>query len=337
MLTGLVRGSIRHRLVVITLAGALVVYGLSTLPNIPLDVFPEFAPPQVSIQTEAPGFSPEQVEVLVTKPIEDAINGVQGIGAVRSQSIQGLSVITAILSEHTDVYRARQSLAERLGEVVGRLPATVRPPVLTPLTSSSSTVLVFGITSPTRTLMDQRSFVDWVVRPRLLATPGVSKVAVFANHGLRQRSRRHDLSLSAHRDSFVRLIDHSGAPHARRFARRVEELSEADPIESHSGRIGLNLDLPHFPAEDGDLGDAGRREQPGTQYPVNEAPLVHEAASRRGDAEHQNGARGAREWGQHRWPNGCRKASDHFAESLGQRLASPIYVGMLGQDGSDDR
>jgi len=179
MLTALVRHSIRHRGVVIGLALALVVYGAGVVAHARLDVFPEFAPPQVSIQTEAPGLSPEQVEVLVTKPLEDAINGVEGIAAVRSQSIQGLSVITAVLAEQEDIYRARQALAERLVEATGRLPATVEPPVLTPLTSSSSTVLVVGVTSTTRSLMEQRSFVDWVMRPRLLATPGVSKVAVF--------------------------------------------------------------------------------------------------------------------------------------------------------------
>ena len=179
MLSAVVRGSIRHRAVAIGLAGALVLVGATTLARAPLDVFPEFAPPQVSIQTEAPGFSPEQAEVLVTRPIENAVNGVQGIAAVRSQSIQGLSVITAVLGEDTDIYQARQSLAERLGEASGSLPESVHPPVLTPLTSSSSTVLVVGITSATRSPMEQRTFVDWVLRPRLLATPGVSKVAVF--------------------------------------------------------------------------------------------------------------------------------------------------------------
>ncbi|HEY9506485.1 MAG TPA: efflux RND transporter permease subunit [Gemmatimonadales bacterium] len=179
MLTRLVRGSIRHRGVVLGLAAALVVLGADTLSRAPLDVFPEFAPPQVSIQTEAPGFSPEQVELQVTKPIEDAINGVQGIAAIRSQSIQGLSVVTAVLAERVDIHQARQALAERLGEAAGRLPPTVEPPVLTPLTSSSSTVLVVGITSDSVSPMAQRSFVDWVLRPRLLAVPGVSKVAVF--------------------------------------------------------------------------------------------------------------------------------------------------------------
>ena len=179
MLNALVRGSIRHRAVVLGLAAALVVVGAGTLGRAPLDVFPEFAPPQVSIQTEAPGLSPEQVELLVTKPIEDAINGVQGIAAVRSQSIQGLSVVTAVLAERVDIHQARQALAVRLADVTIRLPGTVEPPVLTPLTSSSSTVLVVGITSDSLGSLEQRSFVDWVLRPRLLAVPGVSKVAVF--------------------------------------------------------------------------------------------------------------------------------------------------------------
>ncbi len=179
MLASLVRFSVRHPGVVLGLAVVLVAYGTSRLLAAPLDVFPEFAPPQVSIQTEAPGFAPEQVEVLVTKPIEDVLNGVAGIAIVRSQSIQGLSIITAVLAPATDIFRARQALAERLVEAVPRLPRAVLPPVISPLTSSSSTVLVIGFTSTTRSSMDQRSIVDWTVRPRLLATPGVAKVASF--------------------------------------------------------------------------------------------------------------------------------------------------------------
>ena len=117
--------------------------------------------------------------MLVTKPIEDVINGVAGIAIVRSQSIQGLSIITAVLAPGTDIFRARQALAERLVEAVPRLPRSVPPPVISPLTSSSSTVLVIGFTSKTRSLLEQRTVVDWMVRPRLLATPGVAKVASF--------------------------------------------------------------------------------------------------------------------------------------------------------------
>ena len=118
--------------------------------------------------------------MLVTKPIEDAINGVQGIAAVRSQSIQGLSVITAVLAEHEDIYRARQSLAERLGEAAGAA-ARDRPAAGA---DAAHVVVQHGAgrrhhVRPRGSLMEQRTFVDWVLRPRLLATPGVSKVAVF--------------------------------------------------------------------------------------------------------------------------------------------------------------
>lgn len=179
MLSALVRFSARHRGVVLGLAVALLVAGAHALARAKLDIFPEFAPPQVSIQTEAPGLSPEQVELLVTKPIEDAINGVEGIVTVRSQSIQGLSVITAVLGDNVEIHRARQSVAERLTEAAGRLPLSVRAPVLSPLTSSSSTVLVVGLTSDTKSPMEVRTFADRVLRPRLLATPGVAKVALF--------------------------------------------------------------------------------------------------------------------------------------------------------------
>src|SRR5580765_92282 len=110
MLAALVRFSVRRPGIVLGVALALLIYGLHTLSRATLDVFPEFAPPQVSIQTEAPGFAPEQVEILVTKPIEDVINGVAGIAIVRSQSIQGLSIITAVLAPGTDIFRARQAL-----------------------------------------------------------------------------------------------------------------------------------------------------------------------------------------------------------------------------------
>lgn len=218
MLTGLVGFAVRRPGIVIGLAATLLLYGASVLARAKLDVFPEFAPPQVSIQTEAPGFSPEQVEVLVTKPIEDAINGVGGVAVIRSQSIQGLSVVTAVLVEGTGVRDARQQLAERLGEMVRRLPAAVDAPVLSPLTSSSSTVLMVGFASATRTPMEQRTFVDWVVRPRILATPGVAKVAVFGGE-VRQlqvladpeRLRAHGLSLADVVDAAGRATNVRGA------------------------------------------------------------------------------------------------------------------------------
>src|SRR5204863_4138494 len=112
-----------------------------------LDVFPEFAPPQVVVQTEAPGLSPLEVEQLVTLPIEQAVNGIPRLETLRSQSIQGLSVITAIFEDGTDLYRARQQVSERLTELAGQFPAGVKVPRLAPLTPTSGRLLTVAFTS----------------------------------------------------------------------------------------------------------------------------------------------------------------------------------------------
>ena len=171
--------SIRHRGVVIALACALLAYGIYALGRSKYDVFPEFAPPQVGIQTEAVGLTPEQVEVLVTRPIENAINGVPGVQTLRSTSIQGLSVVTVFFDPASDIYRDRQVVAERLAVAAQQLPQGVQPPAMTPLTSSTSVVLVAGLTSDKRSLMDLRTIAQWTVRLRLLAVPGVANVTVF--------------------------------------------------------------------------------------------------------------------------------------------------------------
>ena len=179
MIRALIDFSIRFRGVVIALACVLTAYGVYVVKNAKYDVYPEFAPPEVVVQTEAPGLSPEQVEALVTQPIENTLNGVASIESLRSESTQGLSVITAIFEEHTDVYRARQVVGERLTEVSGGLPQGVREPVMAPLTSAASMVLAIGLTSDTRSLMDIRTFADWTLRPRLLGVPGVAKAVIF--------------------------------------------------------------------------------------------------------------------------------------------------------------
>ncbi len=171
--------AIRFRGILVALSLLLLGYGALSVTQSRYDVFPEFAPPQAGIQTEAPGLASEEVEVLVTQPLENAISGVSGIRSLRSISIQGLSVVTVTFDPGSDVYRDRQVVAERLAYAASQLPAGVKPPVLTPLTSSSSTVLVAGLTSKTRSLMDIRTVADWTVKLRLLAVPGVAKVAVF--------------------------------------------------------------------------------------------------------------------------------------------------------------
>jgi len=179
MLNGIVRFSLRYRGIIIALAFALLGYGIYSLSRAKYDVFPEFAPPMVTIQTEAPGLSPEQVELLVTTPTETSIYGVPGIKSLLSGSIQGLSVVTVTFQSGTDIYRARQLVAEQLTTVVGKLPQGVQAPVMTPLTSSTSIVLAIGLRSDKLSQMQLRTIADWTVRLRLLAVPGVAGVTVF--------------------------------------------------------------------------------------------------------------------------------------------------------------
>src|SRR5579859_749049 len=127
---------LRYRGTVAVLTFLALVLGGWTVSQIPLDVFPEFVPPSVSIQTEAPGFTPQQVEQLITKPIENAVNGAPGIAAMRSESIAGLSVIAITFRDGTNLYTARQGISERLAEL-GGLPTNVAQPRLSPLVSST--------------------------------------------------------------------------------------------------------------------------------------------------------------------------------------------------------
>lgn len=179
MLVTLIRFSLRYSGVIITLAGILLFYSAYRFVSAGLDIFPEFAPKRVVIQTEAPGLAAGQVEVLVTQPIETAVRSLIGLEALRSESIQGLSIVTATFVESGDMYRNRQLVSERLANVGQKLPAGIGTPVAVPLTSSSATVLTLGVSSAHQSLMELRTLVDWTLAPRLLATPGVADVNVF--------------------------------------------------------------------------------------------------------------------------------------------------------------
>src|SRR3954462_2670647 len=135
MLQAIVQLSLRFRGVVLALSCLLLAYGTWVALHAKMDVFPDFVPPQVTVQTEAPGLAPEQVETLVTRPVENAINGLGNQESLRSETIQGLSVITLVFKEGTDIQVARQMLGERLGEIATQLPLGVKPPKLSPLVS----------------------------------------------------------------------------------------------------------------------------------------------------------------------------------------------------------
>lgn len=179
MIAALVDFSIRRRGVVVSLVGVVMIYGGLQLARAGLDIFPEFSPKLVIIQTEAPGFSAEQVELLVTRPLEDSLAGIIGVENTRSESIQGLSIINVFFAEDTDVYRNRQLISERLAGASDRIPKGTGPATVVPLASSSATILTIGVTSTSKSLMEVRDLVDWMIVPRILSVTGVADVNVF--------------------------------------------------------------------------------------------------------------------------------------------------------------
>ena len=198
MLNRIVHFSLRFRGVVMVLACVLVGYGLFVAAHAKLDVFPNFVPPQVVVQTEAPGLSPEQVEVLVTRPVENIINGLGNMESLRSESIPGLSVITAVFKEKTDIFVARQMLAEKLGETAGELPAGVKSPKMSPLTSATMDLLKIGLVSEKLSPMELRTLADWTVKPRLLSVPGVARCMVYGGQVRQLQIQLHPDRLMAY-------------------------------------------------------------------------------------------------------------------------------------------
>lgn len=145
----------------------------------PLDVFPSFAPPQVEIQTDASGLAPEEIESLVTRPIESAINGTPGLESLRSASAVGISSIKAVFSPDTDIYRARQLVTERLQRAQGLLPQGVRQPEILPINSPLGWAVKYAFVPETTDLMEVWRVVNWDVKNRLLAVPGVSNIFIY--------------------------------------------------------------------------------------------------------------------------------------------------------------
>ena len=175
----LVALSLRNRIVVVALGVLLVVAAARTLRTTPLDVFPEFAPPLVEVQTEAPGLSTNEVESLVTVPLEAALNGIPGLDRIRSKSVLGLSSVVLILDPTSDVMTARQMVQERLSRAASQLPAVARPPVMLSPLSSLSRVMKIGLTSESLSQVELSTLAKWTIRPRLMAIPGVANVAIW--------------------------------------------------------------------------------------------------------------------------------------------------------------
>ena len=177
MVDRIIQFSLNNRMLVIALAVILLVAGAAQMRRLPIDVFPNLNRPRVVVITEAPGMAPEEVESLITFPLETAFNGASGVMAVRSSSGIGISVVYVEFDWNTDIYNDRQVVNERLQLAAEQLPAGVKP-TLAPISSIMGQILMYGMwseggkTSP----MEVRTLADWVVRQRLLTIPGVSQV-----------------------------------------------------------------------------------------------------------------------------------------------------------------
>jgi len=179
MLDKLMQISLRNRLIVIIAALALFIVGVLITSKAPVDVFPDLTAPTVTIITEAHGYAPEEVEMLITFPIETAVNGASGVRRVRSNSIQGLSTIYVEFEWGTDIYQARQIVNEKIQGLLNTFPPGSDQPVIAPITSIMGEIMLVGLTSDSTSMMDLRTIAEFNVRRRILAIPGVAEVLVY--------------------------------------------------------------------------------------------------------------------------------------------------------------
>ena len=203
MLRGIVETSLRFRFLVVGFAAALMIYGITQVGRMPVDVFPEFAPPKVEIQTASLGLSAVEVEELVTVPLEQALNGVPGLDVMRSKSVPDLSDIVLLFKPGTDEIHARQLVQERLQTATPSLPSWAKPPAMIQPMSSTSRIMKIGISSKQHDLKDLSMVAYWKIRARLLRIPGVANVPIWGERPKMfqvqvdpQRMRAHNVSLN---------------------------------------------------------------------------------------------------------------------------------------------
>src|SRR5512134_1928442 len=179
MFRWIIRSSLRYRFIVLAAAAALILGGVNQMRDLRVDVFPEFAPPIVEIQTPCLGLSPTEVEALVTIPIEQALSGLPGIDILRSKSVTDLSSVKMIFKRGTDPMVARQNVQEGLAQVIGVIPKDVGPPVMLQPLSATARFMKIGLSSKKLSVVNQSMIAYWTIRPRLLSVPGVANVAIW--------------------------------------------------------------------------------------------------------------------------------------------------------------
>jgi CzcA family heavy metal efflux pump len=248
----IVARSLRFRWLAVFGAAAAMVFGFFQAREAPLDVFPEFAPPIVEIQTIALGNTSKEVEELITIPIEDSLNGIEGLDKMRSYSVEQLSSIKLYFKRGTNLYRARQLVQERLGPITSQLPAWASPPFMMPPLSSTARVLKIGITSDELNMMELSSLSYWKIKQRLMRVEGVAQVMIYGER-LQQRHIQVDpeklaangVSLASVMESTANSLDAGVLQFAEAFT-----VGQGGFLESNGQRINVRHVLPIQTAED---------------------------------------------------------------------------------------
>ncbi len=200
---GIIGTSLQFRFLVVTLAAVLMVFGIVRLRDATVDVLPEFSPPYVEIQTEALGLSAEEVEQMITVPLEqDLLNGVAWLETIRSESLPGLSSVVLIFEPGTDLMQARQMVAERMSQAFA-LPHVSKPPTMLQPLSATGRVMMIGLSSKERPLIELGVLARWTIGPRLMGVPGVANVAIW---GQRDRQLQVQVDPKRLRDKGVSLL-----------------------------------------------------------------------------------------------------------------------------------
>ena len=274
MLAAIVRASLGHPRIVTALACLIALLGLAALLQARFDVFPDFAPPHVLVQTEAPGLDATQVEALVTRPLEDLLAGTENVKTVRSTSSQGLSAMQVVFDRSGDPYRQRQVVTERLAETAGLLPEGTGAPLLSPLSSSMEYLVHFGYTSDRLSAVELRDIVQWIVKPQILAVPGVAQAQIFGG-AVRERQIEVDpVKLAA---AGLTLDDVVAT------AKRATTLIGGGYLETPTQRIVIRAEAPGATLEA--LGSAVVGTHAGLPVRLKDVALVRDGAEPRfGDA-----------------------------------------------------
>lgn len=248
----LVRWSLKFRLIVLAAAAGILGFGITTLPTMPVDNLPEFSPPHVEIQTEALGLSAVEVEQLITSPMEaDLLNGVAWLDEIRSKSVPGLSSIEMVFEPGTDIFRARQLVAERLTQAFA-LPNVSQPPVLMQPLSSTSRVMMVQLTSEDVSPIDMSVLARWNIKPALMGVPGVANVSIFGQREQQLQVQVDPAKLKASNVTLNQVIETAGNAV---WVSPLSFLEASTPgtggfLESANQRIGIQHVLPIRTPED---------------------------------------------------------------------------------------